>query len=91
MARCAWWAAWVATGWSALATAADPWKSIAAAAVPALLSDEIQLLVPARDGSLIVDRTSAGLGDGEQLLSSLRKKGLVSGDDRLPLFEGRLD
>lgn len=54
MARFVWWAAWAATGWSALAAAADPWKSIAVAAVPALLSDEIQLLVPARDGSVLV-------------------------------------
>ena len=54
MTRYAWWAAWVATGWAALAGAADPWKSIAVEAVPALLSDEIQWLAPARDGSLLV-------------------------------------
>ncbi len=60
MARCAWWAACVVTGWSAVAAAADPWKSITAAAMPALPSDEIQLLMPARDGSLLVG-TLAGL------------------------------
>jgi ligand-binding sensor domain-containing protein len=42
------------------AVAADPWKSIAVASAPNLLADEIQLLVPARDGSLLVG-TLAGL------------------------------
>jgi hypothetical protein len=50
----------VMSGLGAVATAADPWKSIAVAAAPNLLADEIQLLVPARDGSLLVG-TLAGL------------------------------
>jgi ligand-binding sensor domain-containing protein len=54
MARFACWAAWVVTGWSAVATAADPWKAIGVAEQPNLLSDEIQLLASARDGSVLV-------------------------------------
>lgn len=47
-------------GLGAAAVAADPWKSVALATAPALLADEIQLLVPARDGSVLVG-TLAGL------------------------------
>jgi ligand-binding sensor domain-containing protein len=50
----------VLSGLGAAAAAADPWKAVALAAAPDLLADEIQLLVPARDGSMLVG-TLAGL------------------------------
>jgi ligand-binding sensor domain-containing protein len=59
--RVRFWAACVAAAGSlAAAAAADPWKSLAVESTPNLLSDEIQLLSPARDGSLFVG-TLAGL------------------------------
>ncbi len=63
-------------GWGLGAVAADPWKSIALAADPALLSDEIQLVRPGRDGSVFIG-TLAGVArlQGDTLTKVLEATG----------------